>query len=143
MRGNPKESTVVAELIRQALDLMVYKLNNRPLHKGEILGSNTVTGARIILRGNTNFTRDGWAIYSGNHGDWQCELNHNRFLRGTPKGGTPKVVALSAATRAMLDSIPTEAGLYHVLSDGLGYRAEEITLAVSGEVGETEPRTEP
>lgn len=118
-----KDSTVIAEIIRQSLDLMVYKLNNRPLGKSEILGTNTLSGGRVILRGNTNLTRDGWAIYSGNRGDWQCELNHNRFLRGTPK-----VVSLSAASRAMLDCIPSEAGLYRVLSHGLGYRAEEIEV---------------
>ena len=64
MRSPVKDSTIIAELIRQALDLMTYKLNNRPLHKGEILGTATLSGAKILLRGNTNLTMYGWALYS-------------------------------------------------------------------------------
>jgi hypothetical protein len=115
-----KESTVIAELIRQALDMMLYKLGDRPLNKSEILGVSGINH-KILLRGNTNLEAYGWAIYSGPRGTWQVMLNHNRFVRGTPKA-----IQLSAASRAMLASIPETHGLYSVHSAGLGFRSDEI-----------------
>lgn len=115
-----KDSTVIAELIRQALDVMLYKLGDRPLNKGEVLGVSAINH-KVVLRGHTNLEGFGWAIYSGSRGEWQVMLNHDRFVRGTPK-----IVALSAASRAMFAAIPDEHGLYKISSAGLGYRADEI-----------------
>ncbi len=42
-----KESTVIAELIRQALDIMLYKLSDRSLNKAEILGVRSTTMERL------------------------------------------------------------------------------------------------
>ncbi len=116
-----KPSTTVAELIRQALDVFTYKCGDRPLNKHEVLGVRGINHC-VILRGNTNLTQFGWAILSGpGYGSWQCDLNHNRFVRGTPKE-----VALSFHSQGMLDAIPEGQGLYRLLASGLGYRAEEV-----------------
>jgi len=116
-----KDSTVIAELIRQGLDLMLYKLGDRPLYKSEILGVSGIT-YKLLLRGNTNLEAYGWAIYSGRMGTWQVTLNHNRFVRGTPKQ-----VQLGNAALAMLNAIPAEQGLYRMHSSALElFHAEEI-----------------
>jgi hypothetical protein len=107
---NTKDSTIIEELIRQALDVMLYKLGDRPLHKHEVLGVSGIT-YKVILRGNTNLEAYGWAIYSGRMGTWQVTLNHNRFVRGTPKQ-----VQLGNSALAMLNAIPAEQGLYRMHS---------------------------
>jgi hypothetical protein len=118
---NTKDSTVIAELIRQALDVMLYKLGDRPLYKSEVLGVSGITH-KVLLRGNTNLEAYGWAIYSGSMGTWQVTLNHNRFVRGTPKQ-----VQLGNAALAMLNAIPAEQGLYRIHSAALElFHAEEI-----------------
>lgn len=121
MMKRAKDSTIVAELIRQAFDCMMYKIGDRPLHKGEVLGFRGINHS-ILLRGNTNLTAYGWAIYSGPMGEYQCDLNHNRYVRGTPH-----VVSLGFAAQEMLATIPKdEHGLYTIHSCGLGYRAEAV-----------------
>lgn len=109
--------------MRQALEQLTWKLNRERLEKGEILVVRERDHA-VILRGHTNLQNFGWVVYSGPLGHWQARLNHDRFLRGTPKPA-----GLVNASK-ILSSTPEPPALYRLYSTAIGYQSE--LLATGG-----------